>query len=77
MLFSLQNDGSPSVTVCILVHKVKARRKEKQLQQFFKQNHGQLLQQLVSEMTDVTYYIFTECYKSKNGDFQKIFVWKY
>ncbi|CAL5094371.1 unnamed protein product [Urochloa decumbens] len=36
-----------------LVHKVKAVKKKRQRQRFFKQNRGQLLQQLLCQMTDI------------------------
>ncbi|CAL5094372.1 unnamed protein product [Urochloa decumbens] len=36
-----------------LVHKVKSVKKKRQRQRFFKQNRGQLLQQLLCQMTDI------------------------
>ncbi|KAL6656486.1 hypothetical protein ACP70R_007312 [Stipagrostis hirtigluma subsp. patula] len=36
-----------------IIHKIKARRKEKKRQRFFKQNRGQLLQQLISQSADI------------------------
>ncbi|CAL4987621.1 unnamed protein product [Urochloa decumbens] len=42
-----------SLGTTFIVRKIKARRKKKLRETFFKQNHGQLLQQLVCHMADI------------------------
>ena len=46
-------NGSHSISTTLLIHKVKAERKKRPRKRFFKQNHGQLLQQLVCQRADI------------------------
>jgi hypothetical protein len=51
--------GSGGTLLCLVVsntfiiHKIKAQRKKRMRQRFFKKNRGQLLQQLVSQRADI------------------------
>jgi hypothetical protein len=42
-----------AISTTLLIHKVKAERKKRLRQRFFKQNHEQLLQQLVCQRADI------------------------